>query len=241
MKIIEIKTTQNVVLQYELAELRDRILAFLIDFAALVFGLGILMLLASGIFYGTVLEIVNVLLICAFMFYSLAFEVLNNGQTPGKMAMGIQVIKSTTGRPEFSDYAGRWVFRLVDVWFSLGGVASVMIASSSKGQRIGDIVANTAVVKLTPRMNLTLNDILTMHSQTDYKPSYNHAKQLIEEDVILIKNALDRYRKFGNDAHSQALNLLAKEVTTALNIDEPPGDDQKFLETVLRDYVMLTR
>ena len=36
MKNIEIKTTQNVVLQYELAELRDRIIAFLIDFVCVI-------------------------------------------------------------------------------------------------------------------------------------------------------------------------------------------------------------
>ena len=42
MKNIEIKTTQNVVLEYELADLRDRILAFLLDLIILVIGILIL-------------------------------------------------------------------------------------------------------------------------------------------------------------------------------------------------------
>ena len=241
MKIIEIKTTQNVVLQYELADLRERILAFVIDLIALFFGLGLLMAMIANIFQGTALSVVMVLISCIFIFYSLAMEVLNNGQSLGKMAMGIQVIKTTSGRPNFADCAGRWVFRLVDIWFSLGGIACVMIASSSRSQRIGDIVGNTAVVKLTPQTNLTLNDILSIHAQTSYKPEYTQAKQLMEEDVLLIKNTLDRYLRYGNDAHAEALTMLADKIAALLHIERVPGDRRIFLQTVLKDYVMLTR
>lgn len=229
------------VLQYELADLRDRILAFLIDFCTLVFGLALLITFISNIFTGTMLEVLMYGVISVLIFYSLAMEVLNNGQSLGKMAMRIQVIKVTSGKANFSDYAGRWVFRLVDIYLSFGGIASVLIASSSKAQRIGDIVANTAVVKLTPKMNLYLNDILTIHSQATYKPEYLQAKQLHEEDVLLIKSTLDRYRKYSNDAHEEALNMLAKQIASILNLDGPPSDNKRFLEIVIRDYVMLTR
>ena len=229
------------VLQYELADLRDRILAFLIDFSTLVFGLGLVINFISEVFSGMTREVLIFAIVCIFIFYSLALEVLNNGQSLGKMALRIQVIKITNGRATFADYAGRWVFRLVDIYFSFGGIASVMIASSPKGQRIGDIVANTAVVKLTPKMNLTLNDILTIHSRETYRPEYAQARQLMEEDVLLIKSTLDRYRKYSNAAHHQALKMLAKQISTILQIEEIPEDNQKFLEMVLRDYVMLTR
>jgi uncharacterized RDD family membrane protein YckC len=241
MKNIEIKTTQNVVLQYELADLRDRVLAFLIDFSTLIFGIGLMINFIENVFTGMTQEVLIFGMICIFIFYSLALEVLNNGQSLGKMALRIQVIKITNGRATFADYAGRWVFRLVDIYFSFGGIASVMIASSPKGQRIGDIVANTAVVRLTPKMNLTLNDILTIHTRETYRPEYAQARQLMEEDVLLIKNTLDRYRKYANPSHHQALELLAREIRGVLQIEETPEDNQRFLEIVLRDYVMLTR
>lgn len=241
MKIIEIKTTQNVVLQYELADLRERILAFLIDLVALFFGLGLLMTIIANVFYGSALSVMMIFMSCIFIFYSLAMEVMNNGQSLGKMAMGIQVIKTTSGRPTFSDCAGRWVFRLVDIWFSLGGIACVLIASSSRSQRIGDIVGNTAVVKLTPQTNLTLKDILNIHAQTSYKPEYLQAKQLMEEDVLLIKNTLDRHRRYRNEAHVEALTALADKIASLLHLERVPGDSRIFLETVLKDYVMLTR
>jgi len=243
MKNIEIKTTQNVVLQYELANLRDRIIAFTLDMACLAIAIGLLSsigfaILAANDTPGIVL---NTLLVCIFLFYSLAFEVWNKGQSIGKMAMRIQVIKTAGGRATFSDYAARWIFRMIDIYFSLGGIACILIASSSKAQRIGDIVANTAVVKLVPKMDLTLKDILGLHGQDTYKPTYVQARQLIEEDVLLIKSTLDRYRKFHNEAHDEAVQLLAEQIKRVLNIENVFPTQEQFLQTVLKDYVVLTR
>jgi uncharacterized RDD family membrane protein YckC len=111
MKNIEIKTTQNVVLEYELADLRDRILAFFIDLIILTIGLSILSAVGFGIlgFTDTVAGLYSIFLICIFMFYSLAFEVLNNGQSLGKKALRIQVIKTAGGQATFSDYAARYL------------------------------------------------------------------------------------------------------------------------------------
>jgi uncharacterized RDD family membrane protein YckC len=243
MKNIEIKTTQNVVLQYELADLRDRIIAYVIDMAVITIALILMSVVGSVIFRGseTGMTINAVLLFCIFIFYSLAFETLNRGQSLGKIAVRIQVIKTAGGQATFSDYAARWVFRMVDIYFSFGGVASILIASSAKAQRIGDIVANTAVIKLQPRSGLTLKDLLTIHSQSSYSPEYLQAKYLPEEDALLIKATLDRYRKYHNDAHNDALNLLALRVREVLEIDPGKKDDEKFLQTVLKDYVVLTR
>lgn len=229
------------VLQYELADLRERIIAFLIDLIALIFGLGILVAFAGNVLSGTALEVFIVLMMCVFFFYSLALENLNNGQSLGKMAMGIRVIKTTHGHPAFADYAGRWVFRLVDIYLSLGGIASVLIASSSKSQRIGDIVANTAVVKLAPQMNLNLNDLLNIHANTSYKPEFHEAKQLSEDHVLLIKNTLDRHREYNNQAHAEAMVMLADKIASVLHIHPRPADELRFLQTILKDYVLLTR
>lgn len=243
MKNIEIKTTQNVVLEYELADLRDRIVAFILDVVCLTIGISILSLIGFGILslHGTAADVYGVFLSCVSIFYSLTFEVLNNGQSIGKMAMRIQVIKTAGGHATFSDYVARWVFRMIDIWFSLGGIASILIVSSAKAQRIGDIVANTAVVKLVPKMDLKLKDLLAIHAQESYRPQYPQAKQLMEEDVLIIKRTLDRYRKFQNDAHTEAIDLLVARVRTVLNIEEAPEDDLRFLQTVLQDYVVLTR
>jgi len=243
MKGIEIKTTQNVLLEYELATLRDRIIAFLLDLVCI----GIAMIVGSLIFYslfsvyGFMQTVASILIICIFLFYSLAFEVFNNGQSLGKKVMRIRVIKITGEKANFYDYAGRWIFRMIDIYFSLGAIASMLIASSSKAQRIGDIVSSTAVIKLSPTVNLYLNDILKIQSRETYQPVYAQAKQLAEEDVILIKSTIDRFKKYKNDAHVEAVIQLTARVKSILEIKDSTPDDVRFLQTVINDYIVLTR
>src|SRR5688572_15162729 len=103
MKSIEIKTTQNVILEYELADLRDRGIAFLIDQVVLTIGIT---LISTVVFAGlslreTAATVFSILIFCVFLFYSLTMEILNNGQTIGKMAMKIQVIKTVGGQATF--------------------------------------------------------------------------------------------------------------------------------------------
>lgn len=242
MKSIEIKTTQNVTLEYELADLRDRIVAFLIDLFTMGVGISLLSAVGYQIFNsGTGVTVFSIFLFCIFLFYSLAMEILNNGQSLGKMAMKIRVIKMTGGRATFSDYVARWAFRMIDIWFSFGGIASVLIASSAKAQRIGDIVANTAIVKLTPKVDLRLEDILGIQSRDSYTPVYAEAKNLLEEDVLLIKTTLSRQQQFSNEAHRRAIRQLAEEIREVLAIQGAGVNDRQFLQIVLKDYVVLTR
>lgn len=243
MKSIEVKTTQNVTLEYELADLRDRVLAFIIDFILLMVATSLISMLGFGglRLEGTAATVLSIVLSCIFLFYSLTMEVLNNGQSVGKMAMKIQVIKTAGGQATFSDYTARWVFRMIDIWFSMGGIAAILVASSAKAQRIGDIVANTAVIKLIPKMNLRLSDILEIKSQDSYKPVYIQAKQLEEEDVLLIKSTLERSRQYKNDAHREAVRELAEKTRSVLGVMSLSQTDVQFLQTVLHDYVVLTR
>lgn len=243
MKNIEIITTQNVVLQYELAGLKDRALAFLIDSLCIIIAFSILSAFIGAIFANseTTLTVVLLMVMACFMFYSLAFETLNKGRSIGKMALRIQVIKVSGGKITFADYVARWVFRLIDIYFSFGAIASILVVSSGKGQRIGDVVANTAVVKTQMKMNLTLQDLLNLHQKSSYTPKYLQARKLQEEDALLIKSTLDRYRKFDNEAHHEAIGLLTARVKEVLGIEAHEGDQFRFLQTVLQDYIILSR
>jgi len=243
MKSIEIKTAQNVRLEYELASLRERLLAFLLDLVCMA----LLALVVAFVFLGMLkltgtLEIITSIMIgSVFLFYSLAFEYFNNGQSVGKKVMKIQVIKITGEKASFYDYAGRWVFRILDIYFSLGAIASMLIASSSRAQRIGDIVSNTSVIRLESTIHLNLNDILKIQSRETYQPVYMQAKQLAEEDVILIKSTIDRFKKYNNDAHGDAVIQLTARIKSILEIKDAAPDDVRFLQTVINDYIVLTR
>jgi uncharacterized RDD family membrane protein YckC len=244
MKNVEIITSQNVVLQYELASLQDRVLAFILDMVCLVGGTGIISGVFSAIFSfsETAQSAVVLLIVCLACFYSLAFEFFNKGRSIGKIAMKIQVIKLAGGQATFSDYASRWVFRLIDIYFSLGGIASILIMSSTKGQRVGDIIANTAVVRTQPKVNIDLQDLLSIHETSKYVPVYQQARKLQEQDALIIKTTLERYRRFQNDSHEEALLALADRVQEILGIDAiVQGKKSEFLQTILKDYEVLIR
>jgi hypothetical protein len=180
-------------------------------------------------------------LIGIFIFYSLVLETFNKGRSVGKMVMKIHVIKLAGGSANFSDYAARWAFRLIDIYFSLGAVAAILVLSSSKSQRIGDVIANTAVVKTLPKMNIDLQDLLSIHQINKYIPKYLHARKLREQDALLIKSALERYRRFNNESHKEAIKLLAEHIQRMLGIDQVVEERAVFLQTILKDYVVLSR
>lgn len=182
-----------------------------------------------------------IFLLPIFFFYSLALESMMDGQTIGKRAMGIKVVKLTGREPILNDYLIRWTFRMLDIWGSLGMVASLLIGSSPKRQRLGDIVANTTVIRINSSMNLRFEDINRIKSLDNYEVSYPGVRQFSEQDMLLIKTALNRFNRYPNDAHRTALNEVLKIVMEKLQIQQRPPKPLQFLKTVINDYIVLTR
>jgi len=240
MPYIEIRTVHNVVIAYETGALMDRIFAFVLDQVILIFGCMLLMGLigAAGIVDS------NLLVLCIspfYLFYTLLMESFLDGRTLGKMAMGIKVLKLTGREASFQDYFIRWVFRLVDILFSFGSLASIMISSSKRGQRLGDMLANTVVVRTKEDKSILLNNLSSIRTLDNYEPKYPEAKKLSEEQALLIKNVLDRYKKYPNRASEKMTKELATKLREEFGHTELKQNTQDFLKTLLKDYVVLTR
>jgi uncharacterized RDD family membrane protein YckC len=85
-------------------------------------------------------------LILAFAYFTLLEG--NRGQTLGKMLLGIKVVREDNGEvPGLGAAAIRTVLRLIDVlpFAYLVGYISILI--TSRNQRLGDMAANTLVVR----------------------------------------------------------------------------------------------
>ena len=61
--------------------------------------------------------------------------------------------------PRLGDYLLRWIFSFVDFYILSGAIALVVIAMGGKGQRIGDIVAGTSVVKLIEQHEISRKEV----------------------------------------------------------------------------------
>lgn len=249
MQQVEINTSQNVKIEYQLASVGQRIFAFIIDLVILLVVVGIFS--RVGFFLemdeGDVTFYIYItLLICWVWFYTLASEIIGNGQTLGKRVVGIRVVKLNGDELEFYDYFSRWSVRLFDIYFSVGVLAMLLIAGNKNGQRLGDIIAGTTVIRNRNNYGFRLEDILSLNnkSKEDYEFEYPSARLLNEKDVILIKTTLFRYRQYRNAAHLETLEQLNERVQETLGLDlKFYNDEQKirFLNKIVSEYIILTR
>jgi len=242
MKTIEITTAQKVTIQYELASVGNRIAAFVIDIMTLY---GMILLLSAV--FGSVLEgsgfftyFIFLVIVPIMLFYTLLSEILLDGQTIGKRALGIKVVKLNGDPASAFDYLIRWAFRFTDIWMSVGSVAALLISSSAYSQRLGCLMSGTTVIRKNSSRTFTLKDILNIYSTENYEPQYPQVVQIEEKDMIFLKKALDRHKKYKNEAHRKVLIDLADKFAEILNVTAP-RDKGKFLETILSDFIVLTR
>lgn len=243
--MIEIRTAQNVVIAYEPVSLRERVIAYALDLlvigaaSLIIAGIGAIIVASfeSSFLYIFIFGILPVLL-----FYTPVCETLWGGKTVGKAALNLKVIKLNGRKAEVGDYLIRGVFRMIDIYMSGGALASIMILTTNKHQRLGDYLSDTVVVKDDSNVHVTAREFANMRSKDDHKPVYPQAAALTEESAILIKVVLDRYNTYPNEASRQLIKELFLRIVTELKIEPLQyASSEQVLKQVLRDYVALTR
>ena len=247
MSNIDIQTTQNVTITYELASLKDRFVAALIDLVIIVLiNMGVIYLayLVVGALFGedgSLLMAVQFIPLVIYMGYHLISEITANGQSWGKKGVGLKVIRLDGEEAGLSDYLLRAVFHIIDTLFSAGIIAILGVSSSKHKQRLGDMTANTTVIKLKSSNQVGLADVLKISTINEYEPVYQDIKHFNESDILLVKSALTRYKQYPNQAHKEAIVMMANRFSELLELVETPKNKIHFLETILKDYVVLTR
>jgi uncharacterized RDD family membrane protein YckC len=230
MQTISVRTTQNVAIQYPIGSVGDRILAFLIDRIILI-AYAIVVIAA---FINLDVEIVwlwIVLLVIPFFCFNLFFEIFMNGQSPGKRVMNIQVVRLDGTQPTFGDYLLRFLFGLIDFYVLSGALAVVIIAINGRGQRLGDIVAGTCVVKLIAQKEITANEVFVT-PENSYSPTFPQVTQLDSRDIELVQRALEARSNFGNE---QPVLMVTEKLRSLLGIQTELAPAE-FLYTIVKDY-----
>ena len=242
---ITIQTTQNVAIDYDLAGLGHRIGACLIDLILVVFTWWLLLLIGIGLIGDDVSESFIFLMgpIFFILIYYFSLETFNQGQTIGKKLLGIRVVRIDGRDPTPADFLTRTVFFLIDVLFTLGAAATLMVATSRDKQRLGDLVAGTAVILTNPRSVFSLQDIMGIKNREDYEPVFPGVQRFTDADMMVVKQSLDRLRKYGGEAHRRAVRELTNSIAEGLGLEVGAVNmtPEKFLETVLLDYIVVTR
>ncbi len=147
---IPIETPEGISLSYELASLSDRGMAYLVDllvrFAALaVIGALFFLFLGEARLAGLGLWLVIYFLLE--WGYFVLFELLWDGQSPGKRLFELRVIKSAGHPVGFYDSALRNLLRGADLVPMTYAVGAISILASGRFQRLGDLAAGTIVIR----------------------------------------------------------------------------------------------
>lgn len=229
MNSIKIRTTQNVEVEYPLASVGDRIVAHLIDFAVYFIWMALWLLVQEGI--GTEDMLFFFLIgVVPVVFYHLLCEIFLHGQSIGKMARDLKVIKLSGESPGIGDYLMRWVFRLIDTGISQGLLAVVTIAINNKGQRLGDMAAGTCVIRTKP---VRRKEAMLIKTEEGYQVRFPEVNLLTDQDVALIRKLLLKAAKYRN---YELVERMASRVREVTGIQQGELSDWDFLKTVVKDY-----
>lgn len=245
MSELTINTTQNVKINFVAASAGERIGAYFIDL--LIKG-AYLIVIGFVFFYLLELDkIMNdmdnwsrisiiMLFLLPFAFYSLALESIFEGQTLGKRLLKIKVVKIDGYQASFGEYLMRWLFRIIDINTSSGIIGLVTMIVSEKSQRLGDMVAGTAVITL--KNDITINSTIIEDIGSEYVPTYPLVIKLSDNDARIIKETFQA--SLAKDDY-EMINKLKDKIESVTGIKNQSGNNRDFIRTILKDYNFYTQ
>ncbi len=257
MSDIQITTSQNVSVNFNLGSVGHRVGAYLIDFFVkcaymFVLGMGI-----EHYVSGSVAEIITFILFSPVYFYTLLSEILTGGQTIGKRIVGIKVVKLEGYAAGAKEFFLRWV--LNDIWLFISLVLVIyaflgdwevfvsllpfifiadfmVMVLNKKNQRIGDILAGTTTV--TIRNHTHINQTILENLSEGYQPVYPQVVKLSDGDARIIKEAFKTACNLNDKA---TLKRLRKRIEEVIEIQDYEKTDIQFITIVMKDFNYYTQ
>lgn len=242
MNQIAITTSQNVNIDFTIASIGERMLAFGIDMLIKIAYL----ILVHFIFFKLYdleslfdhwdnwsIAAVLIIITSPVHLYTLVLESLMEGQTFGKKITKIKVIKINGYQAGFGDYLMRWVFRLVDVYSNSGVVGLIAMSFTENNQRLGGLATGTAVISL--KSDVLIDHTIIENIAQDYLPKFPQVLHLTDNDMRIIKDHFNKAQK--NNDHV-IIHKLSNKIKSTLNIGSSNSEftDREFINTVIKDY-----
>lgn len=261
-----IPTPENVSFGYEVVGIGNRFIAALLDTIVLTLILGALNLLLffilgqMGTFEsdlsdvaeeigwseGVLIAIYTLLQFIIYWGYYIAFELLWQGQTPGKRWTKIRVVRLDGNPVGFGEVAIRNLVRIIDFLPATYTLGLLTMFFSPNARRLGDYAAGTIVIK--DKSMLTLEDVTTPATpmRTSAPPvdeadplytRYINIRALSQADYDLITELLKRYDRNRVDLAllTRAAELMSRKLSLDPNEVSSLGS-RKLLEEIAEAY-----
>ncbi len=247
---LSIDTPENVLLNAEVAGFGSRCLAALVDYTIMgvVFFCALTMISTLRLDGSSTVVILALYLFffVLFFFYHLIFEILWNGQTPGKRVLGLRVIRADGLPASVTSLVIRNLVRIFD-FFPVGyGVGMIVLFATKRTQRLGDLAARTLVIREKQQVTLkTIQEDMSVHylhiTRVEPLPSFIQIDQLTEAD----RNRIIDYLKRRTDLRDRETlsRMLARQTAEKMG-DEARAQqfgyniitNERFLEQVVRTF-----
>ena len=234
MNPLDIVTAQNVRIGMQPAGMAERVVAAFIDYFILAVYLTIAIPTLINLTDGFIWREVWIVSFVPYFIYFPLMEIAFNGQSLGKRLMKLKVVRLDGTQPTIGDYLIRWLFRFVEIEMTLTTVGMTALFINKKGQRLGDMAAKTALIRIQP--TVTLQDTVLQDVVSDYQPHFKEAHLLEDEDIQLVREVLNTLKKPRSKdaavaAATQLQGILENKMGVAPGMEATP-----FLTTVLKDY-----
>jgi len=209
--IIYAETPEGIELALYTAGPVIRFLAYAIDFFIRIILYMIVAFIMSIIqIFGTWLYLI--LLFLGEWFYFVFFEVFNNGQTPGKILLGIKVIMQNGAPIGWNPSILRNLLRAADIFLYaiyLFGLLSMMYTKGFK--RLGDLAAGSVVVYSREKFYLYLPDKQLLPESIKPMPPPGI---LTADEKNAIVRFTNRINTLGKSRAEELANIIGDELKT---------------------------
>jgi len=236
---LTIETPEQTSLDFVIAGIGSRFLALTLD-TLIQFGVGFVAIVGGVFFSGAVSAImpkaaiwsfalVLLLLFVIYFGYFAIFEILWNGQTPGKRKVGIRVIKDS-GRPLTpAESIARNLMRIVDILPTFYAVGALSAVISKQSKRVGDYVAGSLVVRETSFNELKPAWQTTPNRSQDVVAPLGSAN-LSNEEIRLIESYLNRRYELDPDVRFRMASEILQRIAAKLTV---PADSTWSTDQIL--------
>jgi uncharacterized RDD family membrane protein YckC len=247
-KNLIIETPEKIKFSYHIAEIGTRIAAYIMDevIQIVIMGAVLLVLVLSGFSARTRAGNSLTILTAAFFmimvffirwFYFVLFEIIMEGQSPGKKMMRIRVIRINGDSLDLETIVLRNFLRFVDGFPILPLTGGFIALIDSQSRRLGDMIAGTIVVKEI-QYNLTIPDFEVhfthrLHEEAGYVTAQ---QRLTENELYIIRRFLNEYHRLPEIKQIQVAADLAGQVRVRLGIEEQITEPLAFLERIYQQH-----
>ncbi|MAN28040.1 MULTISPECIES: RDD family protein [Mesonia] len=236
MDNFQIETAQNVAIEQNIANLGDRVLAYIVDILVIatyailaIFLLGMISLSSRDTWVFMLIVGLPVFL------YPLLAETFFNGQTLGKALLRTRVVKLDGSKAGFSNFAIRWLLGLLELGMTSGALALVVYLLNGHGQRLGDIAAKTTVI--SEKQQTFLHQTIGMEIPEDYQPEYPQVTVFSDNEIQTIKNL---YQKAKRESNHAIIVSLSNKVSSMMEVT-PKQRPLQFIDRIIADYNYYTQ